>query len=160
MQYIRRGLLFALLLLLIPFTAFADGVTAVLGFQILHVTIGNLVIGLIETLYLRARFKLKANAFIIILGNYVSMCSGFLIASSMTNYFGFGGSFSGNTSNIKEYHMAIIIGICIVFLVTLIIELPFYKWAIKSISWKTAMIKEIEPNILTTILVLAAYYFL
>jgi len=159
-QHIPQLLLITLLLLLIPVSVLADGVTAVFGFQIFHLLIGNLLIGIIETMYLMIRFNLKANPVIIILGNYASMFSGFFIASILTKYFGFGSSFNGDTSNVHDYHTALTIGVCISFFVTLLVELPFYQWAIKSISWKSAFVKEIEPNILTNILVLIAYYFI
>jgi hypothetical protein len=146
-------------LLLIPIVAFADGLTAVLGFQFLHLIVGNLLIGIIETIYLQARFSVKANMLLIIVANYVSMFFGFVIASYVTNLFGFD-NFDGDRSNVQDYRVALILGIFISFLVTLVVELPFYKWAIKSASWKEAFQKEIEPNILTNILVLIVYFFI
>jgi hypothetical protein len=146
-------------LLLIPTVALADGLTAVFGFQLLHLIVGNLLIGVIETIYLQARFSLKANMILIIAGNYVSMLCGFVVASYLTKLFGFE-NFNGDTSNVKDYHIALVLGIFISFLVTLIVELPFYKWAIKNSSWKFAFQKEIEPNILTNILVLIVYFFI
>jgi hypothetical protein len=152
--------LITLLLLFTPAVAFADGLTAVFGFQILHLLIGNLLIGIIETIYLRARFSLSANMFLIILGNYLSMFFGFIVAADLTKILGFSERFFGFADNLKEYRTALILGIFISFLVTLIVELPFYKWALKTKSWKTAFKKEIEPNILTNILVLLAYFFI
>ena len=146
-------------LLLIPMIASADGLTAVLGFQFLHLTVGNLLIGIIETIYLQARFSVKVNMLLIIVANYISMFFGFLVAYYLTDFFGFD-NFDGGSSNVNDYHVALILGILISFLVTLIIELPFYKWAIKNSSWKVAFQKEIEPNILTNILVLIVYFFI
>jgi hypothetical protein len=145
-------------LLLIPTIALADGLTPVLGLQFLHLIFGNFLIGIIEAFYLQVRFSLKANIILIIAGNYVSMFFGFAIAYYLTHFFGF--DFSGGDPNIKEYHTALVLGIFISFLVTLIVELPFYKWAIKSSTWRFAFLKEIEPNILTNVLVLIFYFFI
>lgn len=147
-------------LFFLPSIALADGLTAVFGFQMLHLLIGNFLIGIIETIYLQARFPLKANILLIIITNYLSMFFGFIVAASLTKLFGFSESFFGFADNQTEYRTALVLGIFISFLVTLLVELPFYKWALKTKSWKDAFKKEIEPNILTNVLVLAAYFFL
>jgi hypothetical protein len=146
-------------LLSVPMVALADGLTPVLGFQFLHLVIGNFLIGTIEAFYLQVRFSLKANIALIIAGNYISMFFGFGVAHYLTSFFGYY-NFSGGNPNIKDYHTALFLGIFISFLVTLIVELPFYKWAMKNSTWRFAFLKEIEPNILTNVLVLIFYFFI
>ena len=138
--------------------AILDAGTPLLWAVAFHLYIGNLLIGLIEAVFVRKVFhiNLRLLGFIlIIIANYCSMFVGLHFVSSRFKGVMF------TDSNISG--LEILIAVTGTLLVSIIIELPFYYTAIKSSSSNIGFKKIVSITSLAQVvsyLCILAYYFL
>ncbi len=112
-----------------------------LWFGMLHLLIGNYLIGVFEAFFARRYFKLQVSYGWIILGNYLSMLVGMFLVAPMASKFAGNLDFWGADTGFGSYKLlGLFAGLIAAYFVTLIVETPFY-----------AIIKEDRPNIYTIV---------
>jgi hypothetical protein len=115
-----RNVLFILVLSsLIATTAYANAGTGFFFPGIVHVLIGNVIIGLIEAFFIRKVFKVSAKYGIIILGNYVSSIIGYIVTLIAF-------------SDIDLLSVSVLPkSLTLWFIASVLLEWPFFAWAVK-----------------------------
>jgi hypothetical protein len=128
---ILKSIPLSVAVLLLPAYAFADAGTPLMWFTMLHLAIGNLIIGLAEGALIILIYKTRklATLLIMVLANYASMLAGFTLID-----------FVGvpiMEHAIKEAPLyiapkALVAMIFVSYLLTIILEWPFCLWILKS----------------------------
>jgi len=116
--------------LLFPFYAYANAGTPLMWFTMMHLVIGNFLIGLGEGTLIILIFKTRkvATLSIMILANYVSMIAGFMTIEYIREPVG---RFIMNDAPLYHAPRALIILIMFLFILTIILEWPFCLWILK-----------------------------
>jgi hypothetical protein len=130
-------------------------------FSFLHLLVINSLIGIAESWILQKE-GLQNKAWKIVLANYISMIVGFyFIAPYFANLFGYDDFWGANTSLGNYDYNGFFTGIIFSFLATLLIEYPFFKWAIiskeKSDKFNSAFLL---ANLVTNVLMVFVYLFI
>lgn len=106
--------------------------TPMLMASVLHLFFGNLMIGLLEAYILRKLYKLSVRVLPIILANYISMIAGLLLVMPYVldkwgmNFWGM------KLHDADEYAFVDFwVGMAFAFVLSIIIELPFFMYALK-----------------------------
>ncbi len=124
--------------------------TTLVWAEMLHLVLGNAVIGLFEA-WLLSRFfgaKIKTAAPLIILANYVSAWVGFTLLPVMTPSF-------VTIENLRSWFVVMLFG---AFVITLAIELPFFRVVLRRANRVTSALKATVLVHLASYLVLVAGY--
>jgi len=148
-------------LIALPTLVFANAGSPMMWFGFLHTLVLNAFIGLIESLILK-KFKLPNRMWLIIIANYVSMVIGlYFIAPHFSTITGNADFWGGKTSFGNYELTGFLIGMVCSFIVTLIIELPFFYLAIKDkLKRSQIIIPFLVANTITNIVMLLAYYWI
>lgn len=121
-----RYMLPILALALFPSTASANAGTPLMWASILHLVFGNAIIGLIEGLLLGSIFKCSKwkSVLILIVANYASAwAGGFFVAGYLPSLVDI------TIQNIQYWFLAFV---AVAFVITLLIEFPFFWFALRS----------------------------
>lgn len=118
----RLRFLIVLAVVLVPSTASANAGTPLMWATMLHLFLGNAVIGLVEGILLERLFKcgVRRSILILITANYLSAWVGYGMASG-----GLGKLPEITIETVRFWSWTFFV---IAFLVTLLIELPFVRW--------------------------------
>jgi len=118
-------------LTILPISVFANAGSPMMWFGILHSLILNTIIGLYESNFLKKE-DLNVRTWLIILGNYFSMIIGFYFIAPIFSSIGGNNDFWGGQTRLGEYEIyGFVIGFIASFIVTLIIEFPFFYYGLK-----------------------------
>jgi hypothetical protein len=121
----RRSALLILVIALLPSTAFADAGTPLIWASMFHLVFGNAIIGLIEGVLLSRIFKCPAwrSILILIAANYTSAwVGGFLVSGVLVSLPDI------TIENIRFWFCSFVL---VSFLVTLLIEFPFFWFVMR-----------------------------
>lgn len=141
-----------------PKAALANAGTVMMWFGFYHLTFGNALIGILESVVVKKVQKLNVVAWKIVLGNYVSMFFGFYLIAPL-----FSRDFSGlfNTSFPMDYKIRdFFIGIFLAYLSTLAIEYPFFRSAIPAEENNLKAIKATLLSNIVSYIIMTGIYFL
>ena len=147
------------LLFLLPICVFANAGSPMMWFGILHLLILNAFIGWLESVIIN-KFKISNRTWLIIIGNYVSMLIGlYYIAPYFSTITG-NHDFWGGQTHYGNYKLqGFIVGMLTSFFATLIIEFPFFYWAVKDkLQRKEIFIPFLVANTLTNIIMTIIYF--
>lgn len=120
------GVIVAFTVLLLPATAFANAGTVLMWATMVHLVLGNAVLGAIEGFLIATWFKLPKwrSIGVLVVANYASAGLGSVIlkrsvsaSSDLTLY------------DVKHWFVG---ALCVAFLVTLLVEFPFFWWVLRS----------------------------
>jgi hypothetical protein len=105
-----------------------NSLTPITFVALYQLILGNLILGILESFLIKKIFKKKVNYLLIICANYVSAIAGFLISTYFLD--------PTKLNMIQSYEngtfpKAMFAYTGIAFIVTLIVELPFYYLAIR-----------------------------
>ena len=116
-----------------------DAGSPMMWFGLFHLLIGNFLIGVFETIVAKRHYKLQVRYRWIILANYLSMFFGMYFIAPWASGLAGNTDFWGGQTAYGEYKLyGFFIGLSVSFVVTLIIETPFY-----------AIVKGKRPSFLT-----------
>jgi len=135
-------LLLLSIFILIPQTLLANAGTALMWMPILQLILGNILIGIIEGIIISMFFRTKLlhSILIMIAGNYVS----WLIGNGLI--FMYQNAMIDSLFELENVFVLWILGLVILYFLTILIELPFFRWAflktdrLWSRSWKLSLI--------------------
>jgi len=135
--------------------AFANVGTPLMWAGMLHLVVGNALIGVIEGVLISKIFKAKKrrSILIMILANYISMAVGSFIV-------GFTGHFFSNFLTIYWIHLFLIISFVTVFLLTVLLEWPFCYWILRvdAVARKQSFRASLYAQILSYALLIPFYF--
>ncbi len=157
----RTKTITTLSLLLLPTLAFANAGSPMMWFGILHLFILNAFIGLTESVIIE-KFKIPNRTWLIIVANYISMFIGlYFIAPHFSTTTGNPDFWGGQTSFGYYKLQGFIVGMVTSFFATLIIELPFFYFAVKDkLQRKQIFIPFLVANTLTNIIMIIIYFWI
>lgn len=144
------------LLTVLPTMVFANAGSPMILFGILHLLFLNAFIGWAESAILSA-YKIRNRLFQIILANYLSMFVGlFFIAPYFSH------NFWGLETNYGHYQLpGFIAGMTVSFIATLIIEYPFFYFALEDKTQKNILLKPfIVANTTTNAIMFLIYFWI
>jgi hypothetical protein len=142
--------IFTSFLITVPFLALANAGSPIIWFNVFHLLFMNAIIGYIESQILLS-YKLPNKPWIIITANYVSMMIGFylIIPSLIKTQYG------------QDLWMGegVFGAFVLSFLVTLVLEYPFFVFALKEKKQIRALFKPfLVANIVTNVAMTSLYY--
>ncbi len=150
-----RVVMFVLFFFLFAKNAFANAGTPLMWVGILHLVVGNAVIGIIEGVLISKIFKVRKrrSITIMILANYISMIAGSFIV-------GFTGRFFSNLLTIYSIHLFLLASFMVVFLLTVLIEWPFCYWILRvdTVVRKQSFRASLYAQILSYALLIPFYF--
>ena len=118
-RFARTALLLLLLWFSMTATVYANAGLGLFFPGIIHLLLGNIVIGLIEAFFVQKVLKVKASYGVIIAGNYASTFVGYVIIAM------------GGVATGIEYTADVLKALSVLFAASVIIEWPFFAWAVK-----------------------------
>lgn len=125
-----------ILTFIVPQTVYGNAGTALMWVPIYQLLYGNLLLGVIEgvAISLLCKTKLFRSVLIMILGNYVSWIVGTIIISLFQEYI------IGTLLQLQGVFVFWVISLIIFYLLTVVIELPFYNWTFlkEKRNWKNS----------------------
>lgn len=135
-------LIFLTIIIIIPQSILANAGTALMWMPIIQLILGNIIIGIIEGFFTALIFKTKwiRSILIMIAGNYVSWLIGNGLITVFQTYL------IDSLFNLKSVFALWIISLVILFFLTVLIELPFFRWTFAknernwSKPWKLTLI--------------------
>jgi hypothetical protein len=135
-------LILLLLFTLLPQTLLANAGTALMWVPIMQLIFGNILIGIVEGIIISVIFRTKwiRSILIMIAGNYVS----WLIGNGLI--YVFQNTLIDSLFKLDNVFALWILSLIILYLLTVLIELPFFRWAFTkndrlwSRSWKLSLI--------------------
>jgi hypothetical protein len=132
-------MIYAVFLLAIPVDARADAGTALMWAGMFHMLLGNAIIGVIEAAVISRFFKVKYMRIVgvTILANYFSAWAGFLLVGWTSRFSVPYGAGPGYV-NIYNFRWFIWLAVAASFLASIILEWPFYAWALRRGGYKSA----------------------
>lgn len=150
------------LLILIPRAALANAGSPIMWFGLLHLLLGNALIGVFESIWVIKIHDLQLNFVKIILGNYVSMFFGFFFIAPFFSKMAGNKDFWGNVTNFGDYPLwGFIVGMFFAYLSTLLIEYPFFQWAIIDKEKKSEALKAtVLSNSISYLLMIGIYLWI
>lgn len=140
--------------------AFANAGSPMIWVGIFHSFFLNAIIGLIESGII-AKFKIQNRTWLIIVANYVSMLIGLNFIAPIFSKLSGNGDFWGSQTNYGNYELqGFFAGMFFSYLVTLVIEFPFFHYSLKNKTQSTQLfIPFLVANTITN-LVMTILYFL
>lgn len=150
-----------ILLLAIPTIAFANAGSPMMWFGMLHSLVLNAFIGWSESEIVK-RFNIPNRIWLIIVANYISMIIGLnYIAPHFSSISG-NLDFWGGKTDFGDYELkGFIIGMITSYFATLLIEFPFFYFAVKEkLKRKKILLPFFVANTITNILMTAIYYWI
>jgi hypothetical protein len=140
-----------LLILFTPLFAFANAGTSLMWGTMLHLVFGNVFIGLIEGLLLSVFFHIKKwkAVLILILANYASAWAGMFLVHGITS------KWDITIENLAFYFY---LTVALSFLLTLVIEFPFFYLGLDKTNRLTRSLKACIAINIASYLVLFLYY--
>lgn len=143
----KNKLIALIIIILIPQTIFANAGTALMWMPILQLIFGNILIGIIEGLVVVLVFRTKWHRSILIMigGNYVSWLIGNGLILLFQEFF------IDAVFQLKGVFAAWIISLIILYLLTVVIELPFFNWIFskEDRNWKRSWKLSFMLNVFT-----------
>lgn len=158
-QDINRIIGLTFLLTAIPSIAFANAGSPMMWFGMLHSLILNAFIGWTESEIVK-RFKIPNRTWLIIVANYVSMIIGLNYIAPHFSAISGNLDFWGGNTYFGDYELrGFFAGMITSYLATLLIELPFFYFAVKEkLQRKKILLPFFVANTITNILMTAVYY--
>jgi len=153
-------ILLTFILTALPTMAFANAGSPMMWFGIFHSLALNAIIGVTESAIV-TKFGLANSTGKIILGNYVSMFIGlYFIAPNFSATFG-NSDFWGGQTYYGHYQLTgFFAGMFFSYLATLIIEYPFFLWALRDKNKKNELLKPFFIANTVTNIAMTLVYFL
>ena len=119
------------LLVIVPSPVLANAGTGILIPGFLHLLFANLIIGIVETLFVKWTFKVRPHYGYIVLGNYVSTFIGYVMVGIAARFLG--------VDLLEPEELNIVLAV--LFAVSVVAEWPFFAWqasgTMKALSWAT-----------------------
>lgn len=144
-------ILIAILLIIAPFSVFANAGSPVVWFGLFHLVFANTVIGCAESEILLL-YKIDNKVVRVIAANYISMVVGYLIIAPLFLHPQFG----RDILSVELTEIYIAFGVS--FLATIAIEYPLFIWSLKEKSQrKQLFIPFLIANIITNLIMLGIY---
>jgi hypothetical protein len=127
-----------------------------------HLLLGNWIIGDFEAWVVEKVKKVDLHHKKIILGNYISMLVGmFFIAPFFVNLVRHNDFWGGTVSQGEYDILGFFIGMGCAFIVSLIVEYPFFKWAIiEKMEKRQALNITVFANSISYIFMVGIYYLI
>lgn len=151
----RALLLATITLTVFPQYAHANAGTPLMWAGMLHLIIGNALIGIIEGLLISKVFSVRKRRSIpiMILANYVSMIAGSLIIGAIGNFF-------NHHATIYSIHALLFSFLLFSFMITILIEWPFCVWILKfnNEMRKKSLKASVYAQILSYALIIPFYF--
>lgn len=145
----------------LPTVAFANAGSPMIIFGMLHLLILNAIIGFAESGILR-KYHLENRTWLIVIANYVSMLIGFSYIAPYFSAITGNQDFWGGQTNYGDYELkGFLVGVTTSYLATLIIEFPFFYFAIKEKSKrKNIYIPFLITNSITNLIMIILYFLI
>lgn len=143
-------------LIFLPNLLFANAGTALIWAGYFHLYYGNFVIALFESIFLYKKHETYNFLIVLILltiANYCSMLIGYFFTGSIAHLIG---SDLFNPGNIEYYFQNILIYLSLT-LASILVEFPFYKFAIKNSNYRISFRISRRINIISSIVVIILY---
>ncbi|HOM72615.1 MAG TPA: hypothetical protein PLP86_10245 [Armatimonadota bacterium] len=142
-------------LLFIPTALWANGLTPLMTAGINHLVLGNLFIGILEGLLIALLFKVKVikACGMMVLANYFSMICGSIIFMGIA-----GSNLAGTLWHVPLRYLDqfIYINIVVIFVLTVLFEWPFVRFALKNENRKSRLL--LNTSLKASIIAQAASY--
>ena len=136
----------------------ADVGTPLMWATLLHLTIGNLIIGILEAVIVRFLFRIKGSSlfFWMIAANYVSSITGSLLIAAGSDRLTY---WIGGPLPVYHVYRILVVLALLSFLATILIEWPFYRLAFRAGSggWKRSLKATLVANAASYVLLVAWY---
>ena len=117
-----------------------NGLTPVFFVTLFQLTLGNLVLELLESYCIMRFFRLQPRTPLIIVGNYISAIIGFIVSATILDSTELN-LIRGYTSG--EFIKSLLAYTGVAFVITLIIEFPFYYFGIRCKNDDKVQIREV-----------------
>jgi hypothetical protein len=140
------------LFLALPIFVFANAGSPIIWFNIFHLLFINAIIGYVESEIL-SKYKLPNKTWLVLIANYVSMIVGYfvIIPNLIKPQYG-RDIWSENPNDLA-------LGFFISFVVTLLIEYPFFTASLKDKNQRKKLFKPfLVANVVTNISMISIYY--
>ena len=150
------------LLILMSKPALANAGSPIMWLGLLHLCLGNTLIGAFEACLVAKLQNLHLNVWKIILGNYISMFFGFFFIAPFFSSIAGNRDFWGNVTNFGDYQLkGFILGMNVAYFSTLLIEYPFFHWAIAELAKKSKAFKAtVFSNSISYVVMIGIYLWL
>lgn len=163
MKHFNKNFLFFLVLFffLAPTIVMANAGSPMMWFGIIHTLFLNALIGLIESSILK-HYMIPNRFWLIIIANYISMFFGLYFIAPYFSTISGNNDFWGGQSSIDDYNLlGFFIGMISSYIATLLIEFPFFYWAVKDkLKLQSLIHPFIIANTTTNIVMLIVYLFI
>lgn len=142
--------------------ALANAGSPIMWLGLLHLFLGNTLIGAFEACLVAKLQNLHINVWKIILGNYISMFFGFFFIAPFFSSIAGNRDFWGNVTNFGDYQLkGFILGMSVAYFSTLLIEYPFFHWAIAELAKKSKAFKAtVFSNSISYVVMIGIYLWL
>jgi hypothetical protein len=149
------------LLTIIPTMVFANAGSPMMWFGMLHSLILNAIIGLTESAIV-SKFKIPNRIWLIIVANYVSMFIGLNYIAPHFSTISGNHDFWGGQTNYGDYELkGFLAGMISSYFATLVIELPFFYFAVKDkLKRRQIFFPFLVANTVTNIAMTIIYYWI
>jgi len=149
------------LMCILPTFVYANAGSPMMWFGMLHSLVLNAIIGLTES-FIVTKFKIPNRIWLIILANYVSMFIGLNYIAPHFSTLSGNYDFWGGQTNYGNYELkGFLIGMTSSYFATLIIEFPFFYFAIKDRTQrKKIFLPFFVANTTTNIIMTLVYYWI
>ena len=149
------------LLSFLPIFAFANAGSPMMWFGMLHSLILNAIIGITESVIVK-KFNIPNKIWLIIIANYVSMFIGLNYIAPHFSTISGNYDFWGGQTNYGDYKLkGFFIGMVASYFATLIIEFPFFYFAVKDKPQRRKIfLPFLVANTVTNIIMIIVYYLI
>jgi hypothetical protein len=153
--------MFAFVFIALPTIAFANAGSPMMWFGMFHSLLLNAFIGAVES-EIVSKFKIPNRLWLIIVGNYISMLIGLNYIAPHFSTISGNNDFWGGQTNYGSYELkGFFVGMASSFCATLIIEFPFFYFAIKDkFHRKKIFLPFFVANLITNVVMTVIYYWI
>jgi hypothetical protein len=145
----------------IPKAALANVGSTMMWFGLLHLAIGNAIVGILESVLVKTVQKLNVAIWKIVLGNYVSMFFGLYVVAPIFAIEVGNRNFWDGATSFGDYQLrGFFVGMFFAYLSTLVIEYPFFRWAIPSKEKDLKVVKATLLSNSVSYIIMTGIYFL
>ena len=157
----NRNIILAFVLTALPTIAFANAGSPMMWFGMFHSLLLNAFIGVTEGEIVR-KFKIPNSAWLIVVANYISMLIGLNYIAPHFSTISGNNDFWGGQTNYGNYELkGFFAGMISSFCATLIIEFPFFYFAVKDkLQRKKIFLPFFVANLITNIAMTLIYYLI
>ncbi|MCU0352031.1 MAG: hypothetical protein MUF43_14575 [Flavobacterium sp.] len=157
----NRIIIFLFFLTALPIIAFANAGSPMMWFGMLHSLLLNAFIGVTESEIVK-KFKIPNRTWLIVIANYVSMIVGLNYIAPHFSTISGNNDFWGGQTNYGSYELrGFFAGMFSSFFATLLIELPFFYFAVKDKSQRRKFfLPFFVANLITNIAMTLIYYWI